>query len=919
MAVEWLLERYANDHEWDLSGVTLVLPGARAQRRLLELLTGATGERVLIPPTMLTPGSLPEVLYTSEARVVEGSARLAAWLEVLRRFDTQGLQGLTSRLPERDDTQGWLALSEELDKLRQTLAAEGWSMREAGVRLAELPDFVDAPRWDVLSSLEEAYEKLLALHGLTDRDGARRSAIEEGVCRTECDIVLVGAIDFGQTLAEMLGQVAGRVTVLVHAPESSRDGFDVWGRPIVARWAARHLPIKPEQVRTVDAWHDQAVDVLRVIASTGDPLLQPDGGITVGMGDDALSEPIERAMSLAGVPARPAQGRMVARSRPAHLLDAWARWSASHRIDEFATLLRHPDIEAYLDRINAGGARAEWITLLDRYMRDHFTGTLTDGWLGQDETQENLKHAHDAIALLLPGTSRRKPLHEWAGPLAAMLKTLYGHLELRHYEADDHAMIEPLRAIGDALGDLASLRGCPFSPVGSAADAALWVLRALASQRIAPPPTEGDAVEIVGFLELALDDAPAIIVTGFNEGLIPESVTGDAFLPEPARRTLGLTDNARRYVRDLVRLTSILQSHEHVTLIAARRDTEGYPLSPSRLLMARDDKELPGVIGAFFKSHAEPVPQLTQPGGVSDFLIPLPDTQAFKPIDSLRVTAFRDYLACPYRFYLKHVLKLRGVDESPRELDAARFGTLVHDTLEDFGSSDLADCDDAQRMAGYLRDALDKLVAKGFGSHPPVAVVMQKAQALERLEAFAHVQSAMRREGWRILPRKVESEANATIELDGKPFGLTGRIDRIDMHPERGYRIIDFKTADNPKTPEGQHRRRVGDGKEWVDLQLPLYRVLAQTMGVNGGVELGYFNLPRKVKGTRFVPAEWDAGDLDGAMAVRDGVIRKLRAGHFWPPGEPTDYPDGLESICADGVFDRAGIIEQSLERGGRV
>ena len=58
------------------------------------------------------------------------------------------------------------------------------------------------------------------------------------------------------------------------------------------------------------------------------------------------------------------------------------------------------------------------------------------------------------------------------------------------------------------------------------------------------------AVEVLGWLELHLDDAPALVITGCNEGFLPTAVSSDPFLPEGLRRRLGLPDNARRYARD---------------------------------------------------------------------------------------------------------------------------------------------------------------------------------------------------------------------------------------------------------------------------------------------------------------------------------------------------------------------------------
>src|SRR5690606_29814016 len=102
-------------------------------------------------------------------------------------------------------------------------------------------------------------------------------------------------------------------------------------------------------------------------------------------------------------------------------------------------------------------------------------------------------------------------------------------------------------------------------------------LQRLAGQAV-PTDSPRAAVELLGSLELQLDDAPALIVTGFNEGAMPQSQTADAFLPDSMRRALGLADNVRRLARDRMALEAIIASRPHVTLIAGRRSVEGDPL-----------------------------------------------------------------------------------------------------------------------------------------------------------------------------------------------------------------------------------------------------------------------------------------------------------------------------------------------------
>ena len=101
-----------------------------------------------------------------------------------------------------------------------------------------------------------------------------------------------------------------------------------------------------------------------------------------------------------------------------------------------------------------------------------------------------------------------------------------------------------------------------------------------------PPDPEEHAVELLGWLELPLDDAPAVIVTGVNERILPEAVGADPFLPGSLRTRLGIPDDGARYARDAYLLSALIHSRDEVHLIAGRTNSAGDPLRPSRLLFA---------------------------------------------------------------------------------------------------------------------------------------------------------------------------------------------------------------------------------------------------------------------------------------------------------------------------------------------
>jgi ATP-dependent helicase/nuclease subunit B len=131
---------------------------------------------------------------------------------------------------------------------------------------------------------------------------------------------------------------------------------------------------------------------------------------------------------------------------------------------------------------------------------------------------------------------------------------------------------------------------------------------------------------------------------------------------------------------------------------------------------------------------------------------------------------------------------------------------------------------------------------------------------------------------------------------------VIGRIDRIDRHADGRWFIFDYKTGDSSTDPEKAHRH---DG-EWIDLQLPLYRHIARSLGVGGDVQLGYLRLPRDTSDIGEKAAAWTAEDLASADQAIMDVATCIRNGVFWK--QLDDEPSVLTEygpICQDGVLER--------------
>jgi len=115
--------------------------------------------------------------------------------------------------------------------------------------------------------------------------------------------------------------------------------------------------------------------------------------------------------------------------------------------------------------------------------------------------------------------------------------------------------------------------------------------------------------------------------------------------------------------------------------------------------------------------------------------------------------------------------------------------------------------------------------------------------------------------------------------------------------------IFDYKTSDSPSDPNKAHRTGSGD---WVDLQLPLYRHLAQQLDVPLTARTGYIVLPKDTRKVGELLAPWTAAELETADKLANEIVADVLSQKFWPPTEPApNILTDFKAICQDGVFQR--------------
>jgi hypothetical protein len=422
----------------------------------------------------------------------------------------------------------------------------------------------------------------------------------------------------------------------------------------------------------------------------------------------------------------------------------------------------------------AQGHDGEWLTELDRYYTQHLPARLDGQWLGPASQCDGIRRIQQRLrSLLEPLAGDARYPREWADALSQLLLAVY---QRDAWDLDDPAQRQVVLACEQLHHGLAGLADVPdpIAPRMTAAASIQLALQTLETASIASA-INAEAVELLGWLELPLDDAPALVVTSFHEGIVPKSVNADLF---SARSRLGLDDNARRYG---MLQSGVLLASARVTLIVARRDQERSVLLP--IVVAADEQTVAsGPVGVRPARESQRRPPPARPSAIR----PVPDAAAAAVAGARRRQAHAiSRLACPYRFYLQHVLRLAAVSDQARELDGAAFGSLLHEVLRDFGESPEAQSSDPSQIAGRLDMLLDQHARESFGALPVAAVLVQLEQLRLRLRAFAEKQAQWYARGWRIAHTEAPGrQLGVDLMADGKAPLLTGRMDRIDVHEQ---------------------------------------------------------------------------------------------------------------------------------------
>jgi len=248
----------------------------------------------------------------------------------------------------------------------------------------------------------------------------------------------------------------------------------------------------------------------------------------------------------------------------------------------------------------------------------------------------------------------------------------------------------------------------------------------------------------------------------------------------------------------------------------------------------------------------------------------------------LSVSGYASLVACPYRFFARHVLGLGEMDEVSEEMVKSDYGALVHRVLERFHARHpvLADVA-ADEALSALQDCVTEVFAPAIEDN--FLAIGWRLRWEKQLPAYLDWQREREAAGWRWA--QAETRASRVLPLDEgggaqDSVELYGRIDRVDMLQGRatGAALLDYKTQTAKAI-----RDRLHD-----DVQLPAYALLHGDAAQAAYVALDDEHIVALSAGT-------EQGDLTAAAQAQgrrlQAAFSAMRAGAKLPA-------HGVDRVC---------------------
>jgi ATP-dependent helicase/nuclease subunit B len=510
----------------------------------------------------------------------------------------------------------------------------------------------------------------------------------------------------------------------------------------------------------------------------------------------------------------------------------------------------------------------------------------------------------------------KRPLKVWFQELENLWKNL--GFPLARCETDILAkehLFKILEELGKELGYLEMGRG----------DVLTWINTLSRGIEVVEKTPETAGIQILNLVEskgLAFDQ---VWVVGTHGRALPQTVVDLPFLdPEELRKLDGGTAE-KQWEAGQRNLSSLLASAPAVTFSRAASKGEDFPYLPCPLIPDESSQENSQHTIDLWKEPPEEWFRarwlregLKGLQSISENVGEKPSKNVNLSLPSpLRVTQLESLLLCPFRFFAESLLALEPLEEPTIGIDPRERGDLIHRILREFTRGLATAAPDWPEDKNNALEFLEKTVDNILGDRlqdPFWQVERVRLLGSDKfpglLKAWLDIEQERALEGWRF---EAAEEPFEGLVIAKTGISLTGRLDRVDTHPEKGRALWDYKTGNPPPKAEVVN--------EMVKPQLPAYLLAIQKgliscLGATSGqTQAGYIVLKKasEVKVSDLKNVDWEGFLKDWIEEVKKRLEGPLR-GIYKPDPRPRPSSPQNQGACEHCAFPSLCGFEEERE-----
>jgi CRISPR/Cas system-associated exonuclease Cas4 (RecB family) len=300
----------------------------------------------------------------------------------------------------------------------------------------------------------------------------------------------------------------------------------------------------------------------------------------------------------------------------------------------------------------------------------------------------------------------------------------------------------------------------------SASTFASLLRRVLQSVRM---PFEGEplrGVQIMGILETRnLDFKNVLLLSAADDTFPGARATSPSFIPHNLRLAYGLPTPQHHEGVYAYYFYRLLQRADNVHISYSSHTDQRSSGEQSRYIYQLEYESPHAIARRSLNLDVSAEPQRP---------ITIAKTPQMRP-PTLSPTSFFNFVQCPLKYYFRSVAGLRAPEEETGEIDAPKFGTILHKAMELF-----------HRGAESVEAAVDKAIEEA-AADPAGELLLAREIVIKYIRGS-------------ILP--YDERHGAVVEELEKPLSATvggvkfaGYADRIDRLPDGRARIVDYKTG----------------------------------------------------------------------------------------------------------------------------